>query len=136
MAANQVRRDSLVLSKRVPEVTDKRYWHPLQSNWSRVLISETEQSPHRGQHTPVGQRSFSRYSLQESSLWKRSSSATRLSGRLESGMGHERRKKDRLPKDVTKLTDEEVMERVFSKRVCEEIKKEVEKADQVEPKSK
>ena len=51
-------------------------------------------------------------------------------------MGHERRKKDRLPKDVTKLTDEEVMERVFSKRVCEEIKKEVEKADQVEPKSK
>ena len=33
-----------------------------------------------------------------------------------------RREKDRLPKDVTKLTGDEIMQKVFTKRVVRELK--------------
>ena len=36
-----------------------------------------------------------------------------------------RREKDRLPKDVSKLTGDEVMQKVFSKRTVKELKKTV-----------
>ena len=38
-------------------------------------------------------------------------------------MAHTRRKKDKLPKDVTHLTGEQVMEKLFSKKVAKELKK-------------
>ena len=38
-------------------------------------------------------------------------------------MGHTRRKKDKLPKDVRHLTGEEVMAKLFSRRVAKELKK-------------
>ncbi len=34
-----------------------------------------------------------------------------------------RREKDKLPKDVSKLTGDEVMQKVFNKRVVKELKK-------------
>lgn len=34
-----------------------------------------------------------------------------------------RREKNKLPKDVSKLTSDEVMQKVFSKRVVKELKK-------------
>ena len=34
-----------------------------------------------------------------------------------------RREKNKLPKDVSKLTGDEVMQKVFSKRVVKELKK-------------
>lgn len=38
-------------------------------------------------------------------------------------MSHERRKKDKLKKDVSTLTGDEIMEKVFSKKVVKELKK-------------
>ena len=38
-------------------------------------------------------------------------------------MGHTRRKKDKLPKDVRHLTGDQVMEKLFSKKVAKELKK-------------
>ena len=37
-------------------------------------------------------------------------------------MAHTRREKNKLPKDVSKLTSDEVMEKVFSKRVAKKLK--------------
>ena len=51
-------------------------------------------------------------------------------------MTHTRRKKDRLPKDVRALKDDEVMEKVFSKKVVKELKKVVDDKDPKPPKAK
>lgn len=37
--------------------------------------------------------------------------------------GSKRRSKDKLPKDVSQLTSDEVMERLFPKKVVKELKK-------------
>jgi len=34
-----------------------------------------------------------------------------------------RREKDRLPKDVSKLTGDQIMQKVFNKRIVKELKK-------------
>ena len=47
-----------------------------------------------------------------------------------------RREKDRLPKDVSKLTGDEVMQKVFSKRIIRELKRSAHEGDDEEPKSK
>ena len=79
-------------------------------------------SPQRGQATPSDQRSFSRYSRQVSSSRNFSIKEIRLVLEV-STMGHTRRKKDKLPKDVRHLTGDQVMEKLFSKRVAKELKK-------------
>ena len=38
-------------------------------------------------------------------------------------MAHTRRKEDRLPKDVRHLTGDQVLEKLFSKKVVKELKK-------------
>ena len=38
-------------------------------------------------------------------------------------MGHTRRKEDKLPKDVKHLTGDQVMKKLFSRKVAKELKK-------------
>ena len=51
-------------------------------------------------------------------------------------MAPHRRKKDRLPKKVRALKDDEIMEKVFSKRVVKELKKVAHEKDPEPPKAK
>ncbi len=51
-------------------------------------------------------------------------------------MAHTRREKNKLPKDVSKLTSDEVMEKVFSKKVVKELKKMAHEKDPEPPKAK
>ena len=107
-----------------------------ESNWSRVVISDTDMSPQRGQATPDGQRSFSRYSRQVSSVPKRSINDIRLIlAVLDMVDSTKRREKDRLPKDVSKLTGDEIMQKVFSKRVVKELKRVAQESEPKEPKT-
>ena len=46
-----------------------------------------------------------------------------------------RREKDRLPKDVSKLTGDDVMQKVFSKRIVRELKKTAHEGEAEEQKS-
>ena len=78
-------------------------------------------SPHRGQATPEGQRSFSKYSRQASSFGKRSIKLTRLT--LAVMAQTPKKKKRKLPKDITERPDREVMEKLFGKRVLKEVEK-------------
>ena len=43
-----------------------------------------------------------------------------------------RREKDRLPKDVSKLTGDEIMQKVFSKRVVKELKRVAQESERAE----
>ena len=100
-----------------------------------MVISDTEQSPQRGQHTPVGQRSFSIYSRQVSSSPKRSINDIKLILAVLD-MTHTRRKKDKLSGDVRKLKGDDIMEKVFSKKVVKELKKVAHEKDSQPPKAK
>ena len=51
-------------------------------------------------------------------------------------MTHTRRKKDRLPEDVRKLKSDDIMEKVFSKKVVKELKKVAHEKDPEPPKAK
>ena len=46
-----------------------------------------------------------------------------------------RREKDRLPKDVSNLTGDEIMQKVFSKRVVKELKRVAQESEPKEPKT-
>ena len=51
-------------------------------------------------------------------------------------MTQSRRKKDRLPKNVRTLKDDEIMRKVFSKKVVKELKKMAHEKDPEPPKAK
>ena len=51
-------------------------------------------------------------------------------------MAPHRRKKDRLPEDVRVLKDDEIMEKVFSKKVVKELKKVIHDKDPKPPETK
>ena len=51
-------------------------------------------------------------------------------------MTHTRRKKDKLSKDVRALKDDEIMEKVFSKKVVKALKKVAHEKDPKPPKAK
>ena len=51
-------------------------------------------------------------------------------------MAHTRRKKDKLSGDVRKLKSDDIMEKVFSKKVVRELKKVAHEKDPEPPKAK